>query len=88
MAESFHLAYPGFDGDLYKAEHLFIREDLVVGDEVHPFFRHAIDASQITSIRHREAEVIDDSVSLCGRGFITHRISSILQLNQIYIQEC
>jgi hypothetical protein len=47
-----------------------------VGDEVHPFFRHTIDAPQVTPIRHRKAEVIDDSVFPYGRRFITHGISS------------
>jgi len=45
-----------------KAEHFFICEDLPVRHEFKPFFRHAIDASQVAAVRDRKAEIADDSV--------------------------
>jgi hypothetical protein len=54
-----------------------------VRDKVHPFFRHAIHASQVTSIRHGETEIIDRSASLLGREFGIHKIT----LARIYIRK-
>jgi len=49
-------------GDLDNSKHFFIPQYFLVRKKIDALFRHAIDTSQIASIRHGKAEIVDFTV--------------------------
>jgi hypothetical protein len=43
-------------------EHFFIGDNFTMWNKLDALFRHTIDTSQVTAIRNRKTQVIDDSV--------------------------
>ena len=52
---------PHFSQQAANAEHLFVAEQILLRNVFDAFFRHAVEATQVTTIRDRKSQIVDFS---------------------------